>query len=271
MARAYTVGDQLPFAANIYDSSGNLADGSSVTLTLIAPDGTTTTPSVTHVSTGVYTCTATASMAGRYLGQWSSSGANAGGEPQAFWVLPATPIVTVAEFKRHLGVVLTEDDDELSIFIAAAIPIVESVAGPLTSQTITETFDGGRHEVRLRYLPTAVTSVTEFGRTLTANTEYIVNTDYGFVRRGTTYFNLAFFDGSQNITVTYTTGPTVVAANAQMAVKEMAKYLWRQVKTDPNTFQDGFLPQASVSGVSEAMMKRIRLLLGKSTIGPSVV
>jgi hypothetical protein len=275
MANAYTAGDVLPFAVNVYDSTGVLANATSVTLTITKPDGTTDGPfTITPTSTGVYSYPYTSSLTlnGRYVGNWQASGTNLGGEPQAFLTLPSVPVLTVGEAKKHIGMsASTADDDELSVFIAVAIPIVEQVVGPITPTTFTQTFDGGRPSVRLNYVPTSITSVKEFGRTLTENVEYVVDWPNGVIRRGTTYFTYTFFYGSQNVSVTYIAGPTVIPANVQFMVKETVKYLWQQVKGGPSSFQEGFASAASTAGVSAAFMARLRLLAGKSVNGPSVL
>ena len=275
MANAYTAGDVLPFGVNVYDSTGTLANAGTVTLSVTKPDGTVDGPyTVTPSPTGTYAYNYTSSLTspGRYLGNWQATGTNLGGEPQAFLTLPATPVVTLGEMKRHLGIsAATADDDELSVFIASAIPIVETIAGPITPQTFTQTFDGGHPSVRLFYPPSSVTSVKEFGRTLVEGVDYTVDYTNGFIRRGTTYFLYTFFYGSLNVSVTYVAGPTTVPTNVQMAVKVLVKYMWRQVHGGPNSFQDGYTSAAATSGVSEAMMQRLRLILGKSVAGPSVV
>ena len=275
MANAYTAGDVLPFGINVYDASGSLANAGTVTLNVTKPDGTVDGPyTVTPTSTGVYAYNYTTSTTapGRYLGNWQATGTNLGGEPQAFTILPATPVVTLGEMKRHIGIsAATADDDELAVFIASAIPIVEQVVGPITPQTFTQTFDGGHPAVRLFYPPSSVTSVKEFGRTLVEGTDYTVDYTNGVIRRGTTYFLYSFFYGSLNVSVTYVAGPTVVPTNVQFMVKETVKYLWRQVHGGPNSFQDGYVSAAATSGVSEAFMARLRLLAGKSVSGPSVV
>lgn len=48
------VGQSVILQATFTDTDGELVDPSSVTLTIEAPDGTTTTPAVTNPSVGVY-------------------------------------------------------------------------------------------------------------------------------------------------------------------------------------------------------------------------
>jgi hypothetical protein len=272
MAQAYTAGDSVPFAVNVYDATQTLSNATSMTLTVTLPDSTTAGPyTVTPTTTGVYSYNYVTTLPGRYLGQWTASGTNAGGEPQAFYVFPANPVVTLGEIKQHLSITSTADDDELIAFIAAAIPIVESIAGPITPQTYTLTLNGGRQKIALPYIPTTITSITETGLTLIENQDFVVDYTNGIISRGTTTWKRLFRNGQSNIVITYTTGPSNVTANVQMAVKELVRYMWRQVHGGNASFQDGYVSQAAVSGVSQAMMDRIRMILGKTVIGPSVV
>ena len=272
MAQAYTAGDLLPFAVNLKDSSGTLANASSMSLTITLPDSSTVGPvTISPVTTGAYQYFYVSTLPGRYLGQWTASGANAGSEPQAFYVFPANPVVTLGEIKQHLSITSSADDDELEAFIAAAIPIVESIAGPITPQTYTLTLNGGRQKIALPYIPTTITSITETGLTLVENQDFVVDYTNGIISRGTTTWKRLFRNGQSNIVITYTTGPSNVSANVQMAVKELVRYMWRQVHGGQASFQDGYISQAAVSGVSQAMMDRIRMILGKTVIGPSVV
>jgi hypothetical protein len=145
VARAYSVGDQIPFAIQIYDTTNALANATTVTITITQPDGTTAGPfTVSPTTTGSYQYTFTATQSGRHLGAWSASGLNAGGEPQAFYVQPSQPLLTIGEAKAHLSITTSSDDDEVAAFIASSIPILESIAGPITPRVITgETHDGG--------------------------------------------------------------------------------------------------------------------------------
>lgn len=272
MAQAYTAGDALPFAVNVYDASNALSNAGTMTLMITLPDSTTAGPfTVSPTTTGVYSYNYTSTLPGRYLGQWSASGSNAGGEPQAFYVFPSNPVITVGEIKQHLSITSSADDDELIAFIAAAIPIVESIAGPITPTTYTLTVNGGRQKIALPYIPTSITSITETGLPLVENQDYVVDYTNGIISRGTTTWKRLFRNGQSNIVITYTTGPANVSANVQMAVKELVRYMWRQVHGGQGSFQDGFISQAAVSGVSQAMMDRIKMILGKTIVGPSVM
>lgn len=263
MAIAKTAGDVLRFAIQITDSAGIRVDGSNVALVIVKPDGTQTaslTPA--HPETGLYQYdhTSSTSLWGRYLGLWSSDGSSTGGEPQAFFVLPQIPPVTVAEAKAWLEIVGDASDDNIAITIGAATAVLEHLGQPVLPKTRTATFNGGR-SITLPSRVNAVTQVVENGVTLSPS-EYVCNLSAGILKRGSTAAVAPFAPGFQNVTVTYTVGSVVVEPNVQAALQELVRYLWRQVHGNPQSFVDGFVPQAAVTGLSEAMRDRIDTLLG---------
>lgn len=73
----YHVGDLVNLKGTFTDtSSGNLVDATSVTMTVKAPDGTVTTPTPTHVSTGIYQFQQSATQAGVWT--WKMIGTGTG-------------------------------------------------------------------------------------------------------------------------------------------------------------------------------------------------
>lgn len=61
-------------------------DDASIVLTVYAPDGTNSTPALTHPSTGVYTASTTVSQIGQWTYATQSTGAAAGAAKQRFSV-----------------------------------------------------------------------------------------------------------------------------------------------------------------------------------------
>lgn len=292
MSNAYTVGDVIPFAIQVLDSTGALSNTTSASITITLPDGTTAGPfSGTNPSTGVYQYNYTTTQAGRHVALWTTTGTIAGGEPQSATVLAANPVLTVTEVKNHLGIIGTTDDDEIAAFILSAIPILEGICGPITPRVITgEQHDAGTRSIWTDFAPIAsVQSVKEMvGTTQFTLTEQAVGaatSNYGFsiddaregriTRRG--IGSVAFTFGlvgpssstaTASVIVNYTAGRQQPSENIRFALKELLKYLWRQTKSGPESFQEGYLSQAAVSGVSEAMMTRLRLLLGPEAVRP---
>jgi hypothetical protein len=286
------VGDALPFGVNIYDATGSLSNGGTVTLTVIQPDGTTAGPfTVTSSTVGVYSYTFTTTMSGRHLGEWTSTTTNAGGEPQAFQVLPIAPVLTVGEFKAHASITGTADDAEIAAFIASATAILEGLCGPIYPRVITgEAHNAGARQIWTDFAPIiSVSTLTEMWGltqyTLTAQPVGSSTNMFGYTiddyregritRRGTASISVPFGYASGTgssistgtVQISYTAGRANPSANVQLALKELTRYLWQQVKGGPSSFQEGY-SAASSSGLSAAMRSRLLLILGPEASRP---
>src|SRR5690606_39829144 len=68
----YDIGDAVVITTRI-GVDGTPVDPVGVSLDLTSPDGTTSTPAVQHISTGVYEVAFTASQPGRWLFKWTAS------------------------------------------------------------------------------------------------------------------------------------------------------------------------------------------------------
>jgi hypothetical protein len=219
------------------------------------------------IETGLYQYdyTSSTTLYGRYLGTWTSSDTVIGGEPQAFIVLPKNPPVTVGEMRARLELASTNQDDEIATLILEAIPIVESVAdGPILPVTAPRTFDGGREGILLPLTTGAITTVTENGVTLAAGTDYHFDSDTGILRRGSSAaYTRLWCPGYGNVVVTYTAGSAYPTPNVSLAIKECVKVLWQQSHGGRGSFQEGTLPPVASAGVSDALVRRLRMTLGK--------
>ena len=294
MARSYTVGDVLPFAAVVDNTAGTAATDGTVTCTVTRPDGTTDSPvTVTPIGTQYLLSYPTAGIpAGRYIGYWQSTGSEIAAHTQTFTVAPAAPVVTVDEMKRLLDWKATDgDDDELWTEVANAVGLIESIAGPITPRTVTaEAHDGGRSMLWLDYTPLiAVASVTEmYGfvqRTLTLQPVGQATDMFGYsiddtregrlTRRGVASMTLPFGSGgpatqSGSVLVTYTAGRQVPSENVRRAVKDAAKYFWTMRTASPNDYASpNYSPgPASTRGVPDALLARLRNILGVTELLP---
>ncbi|MGH6691019.1 MAG: hypothetical protein ACREF4_10115, partial [Gammaproteobacteria bacterium] len=78
---ALTVGDVLPFSAEVRNAAGVLADAGAFTLTVTKPDGTAEAGSpftLTSSPVGIYDKDVLSAQAGRYVGYGLATGDNAG-------------------------------------------------------------------------------------------------------------------------------------------------------------------------------------------------
>ena len=166
---ALTVGDTLPFATEVRDADGDLADAGAVTLTVTLPDGTAAAGSpftIASVATGLYEkVDLISAMAGRYVGYWVATGLNSSAHTQVFHVRSGAEVALVSldETKDHLnklGSVVT-DDQELERKIGSATGVVEYFCGPVIRRTYTDEVKGGGRSLLLhRDQVVSVTSVT---------------------------------------------------------------------------------------------------------------
>jgi hypothetical protein len=166
---ALTVGDTLPFATEVRDADGDLADAGAVTLTVTLPDGTAAAGSpftIASVATGLYEkVDLISAMAGRYVGYWVATGLNSSAHTQVFHVRSGAEVALVSldETKDHLnklGSVVT-DDQELERKIGSATGVVEYFCGPVIRRTYTDEVKGGGSSLILHHdQVVSVTSVT---------------------------------------------------------------------------------------------------------------
>lgn len=75
-----TLSSPLLYAHGVGELVGELVAPSGVTFTLVEPDGTSSTPTVSNPSTGVYTAPVTFDQAGQHKWQWRATGTGAGEE-----------------------------------------------------------------------------------------------------------------------------------------------------------------------------------------------
>jgi hypothetical protein len=82
----YDIGDGIRITATFTNLSGGLADPTTIVFKLKAPSGTVTTPTVTHLSTGVYYVDVIPNVKGSWLYRWEGTGAVAVAEEGKFLV-----------------------------------------------------------------------------------------------------------------------------------------------------------------------------------------
>lgn len=225
----YDLGDVVALSVNVKDSTGTLANATAVACTITLPDATTSTPSVTNSSTGVYTISYTPTVVGRHTVRWVATGTNASAYTDAFTVQDSAllSLISLSEFKSHLNSTSTTNDEELRECLDTATSAAENLTGRvLARRSITETYDGGESVLRLR-TPCAlsVTSVTENGTTL-ASTGYRLR--HGVVlERIVNSQTFDWYVGTDTVSVVYVAGVSGRdLAVAQGGVRAIAKHLW---------------------------------------------
>lgn len=222
----YDLGDVVALGIELRDGDGTLANATAVTATFTLPDGTTSTGSVLNPSTGSYTVDWTPTMAGRHTVRWVATGSNAAAYTDTFDVRDTSdvPVVSVAEAKRHLNITVTTYDDELRRFLDVATDLCENYAGrALRRRSITETHDGGKPSVLLRWSPVlSVTTATDDG---TAVTDYLIEPESGVLWRDEDA-SIDWVGAKRGVSITYVAGYTSPPADVQQAVLEALRHLW---------------------------------------------
>ena len=109
------VGDRRNVEYLVYNAAGALTNAT-VVLTVTAPDGTTSTPSVTNASTGTYTAVVTLSSAGLWTWKWAASGTVVDVAYDSILAADPAPVTyaTVPDLKATLGLTDTSLDAQLS-------------------------------------------------------------------------------------------------------------------------------------------------------------
>lgn len=114
----YDVGDQALLQHEVR-VAGVLTDAT-VVLAVTAPDGTASTPAVTHASTGVYTASVPVAQAGPWVYVWTMSGAVVDVAVGMFsGQNPTTPVyATPAQVKSYTGISDANSDSRIADVLA---------------------------------------------------------------------------------------------------------------------------------------------------------
>lgn len=107
----------------------------------------------------------------------------------------------------------------LQVYISAATPMIEDLAGPILPATITERHDGGSQAVALRNRPNAITSVSVGGVAVSGWTADLT--------AGLVYAGGRFAPGVQNVEVVYAVGG-YVPENVRLAATALVAHMWKR-------------------------------------------
>lgn len=235
----YVQGQRATLSTTVKDASGTLTDATAV-LTMTAPDGSITTPTVTHDGVGLYSSAVTFDQIGDWLRVWSTSGTIVADDfDQIHVIAPTLRIVGLAEVKEHGNITSTANDRELLDFIGTAQQMIEELVGPTVPQTFTDTFTtdvprrygddyvrhvGGHPTLWLSRQPVmSVTSIAENGSTVDPSL-YSLNLQDGTVAR---LDRRHWYDGA---TAVYRAGRNPIPEGIRWAAKELVIHLWRSTQ-----------------------------------------
>jgi hypothetical protein len=249
-AGPFDIGDVVPLSVSVYDSAGALADATAVTVTITLPDGTTSTPTVSSSSTGVYSATYTPAVAGMFVESWVATGTNASAYRDSFEVVSTLGgIVSLEEVQAGLNNTNTDDDEALRSLILTASDVCEQRTKYWRRQSVTGTFDGGCPKLQLRVPVVSVTSVTETGSSVDS-TGYTLDAARGWLWRGGQTTPWCWRWGRQNVSVTYVVGAPsgIIPEPIRRGVVELVRYQFNQQRgggLPRNAGFDGVIDPAS--------------------------
>lgn len=118
-------------------------------------------------------------------------------------------------------------DADLTTYVQAATPVIESLVGPVLEVTRTRRFAGGTSAVVLPEVAVSIVEVSEDG---TPTTDYVFDSDANIVYAGDPAGSRTFTDGVLAVTVEYSAGFSVVPETLQLAARELVRHWWQQGK-----------------------------------------
>lgn len=152
------------------------------------------------------------------------------------------PIVTFDEAMDAVNAtdMSSSDQSELQDLIDGITEVVENIVGAITSDPVTEFYDGGSDTIVLKSYPVlTVASVTEYtptGTVLTAepfgtdpftDNGYRLNSETGVLTRTSGGQVRRFAVGDKNVQVVYTPGRGTVPASVRSGAKDLLRLHWQ--------------------------------------------
>lgn len=221
----YDLGDTVTLGVEIFNAAGSLANAGAVSLSLILPDGTTTSPLVSNPATGKYAASLTATQVGVYVERWTATGANAAAFRNTFTVRDDAliPVVSLEDAKAFLSINSSDSDEELRTFLDVACERIEIEAGQvLGRRTVVREFTRPSGAITFPWVPIlSVTSVVDDGDTLPAS-DYLVFKQSGVIEPTGAW--------QGNLTVTAVCGfggVRSLPSPMQHAVRDTLRHLWQ--------------------------------------------
>ena len=123
--------NEIATLQNVFSVNGVPTDATLATVTITDPTGATTTPSVTHVSTGTYSALVPTTLPGVWLYKWVGTG-TASDVQEGTWTavtLDNSLYCTVEELKSRLNISDDTDDFELTLAVQSACRAIDEMCG----------------------------------------------------------------------------------------------------------------------------------------------
>lgn len=229
---------------DVYAASYTAPAAATVVLTVTAPDGTTSTPSVVTTAAPVYTAMVPATQVGAYLLVWAASGAATDVFTDQFTVTAASlALISYADLVDQLNISATDTTTtaRLRRFIQSATDVVQNITGPVLPSPQVRYFDGGVSAVTLPHKwVKSITSVVEWWGGLTTYTlteqtpgssigsyNYLWDRATNKISRLIGGFPTVYFPIQNAVTVSYVAGMTTIPQDITDATGELIRHWWQ--------------------------------------------
>lgn len=206
--------------------------GATVTLTVLDPSGSDSTPSVTEES-GVYSATLTTTQPGQYQLRWTSGNATVPAFTDVLNVWPEAPryLLSLDDARRAAtgGSSPTSDDRDIQLYNASGTVVIEDVVGQVLATTFKQETDGGRPAINLwrRVVTDGTVTVKVNGVELVEEQDFIVDRAAMIVYAGSRTAPSHFPYGRLNVEITYTAGFPTLPPNIEQAAHELIRHQWQ--------------------------------------------
>jgi hypothetical protein len=235
---ATDVGGTYRSAYLTYDDTGELADPSTVVLTITAPDQTTTTPTPTNDSTGSYYVDIVLTQEGLYKFVWTTTSPSLS-KTDFENAIGYISCIGLAEMREYLHKSETNEDDIIRELMNYATAMAESKVGTLVIRTFTNDpiYGYTKQILKLPHRPVpsndSVESITSqwTGGPTWAASDILLHPNLGTVESAN---YMPFYYGPW--VATYTAGRTIIPPRVILAVKMIVEDLFachRETLTDP--------------------------------------
>lgn len=241
------LGDLVPLGIQVRDEDGNLANASSVTLTITKPDNTTANIAVDNPPSimGEYTADYLPVDEGRYLVRWVTQGP-AAAFTDSFDIrdMGKRSIISLAEAKAHLNMSQsrTKDDEELRAMIEAATSVVERHRNEIVARRtfVEHAVMGTSSRMALMHTPViSVTSIVDSSGAVFDPAGWVLDGQNGTLTKAG-----GGWSRNADLVVTYEAGYAQIPAHYLLAAKIIMAHLWQTQRIQ----QVG--PQPTLGGAS---------------------